>query len=188
MSKSRRMRRAILSLAAVSAFALALPWHAGASVGAGPWQERQRAVLDAAKRTAASQSGSPAPLVADNFQVLGHANLVGGVPNGDVWFYDHGGAVGKFAYVGTWSAQCTGQGAKVVYVNDLTNPRQPVQLSFLPNPTGVPELDLTVRADGTALALLATPNSEFSDTYCGTSFGGEFRIVDISDPAAPQPL
>src|SRR6266511_3938385 len=239
MSKSRRMRRAILSLAAVSAFALALPWHAGASVGAGPWQERQRAVLDAAKRAAASQSGSPAPLVADNFQVLGQANLGGGVPNGDVWFYDHGGAVGKFAYVGTWSAQCTGQGAKVVDVNDptnpkwegyigarrnssnedvvvrrvggrdvlgigvqacgpggsdglalfdVTNPRQPVQLSFLPTPTGVHELDLTVRADGTALALLATPYSEFSDTYFGTSFGGEFRIVDVSNPAAPRPL
>jgi hypothetical protein len=233
------MRRAILSLAAVSALVLALPSFAGASVASDPGEERPQGMLDAAKRAAASHSGSPAPLVADNFQVLGHANLGGGVPNGDVWFYDHGGAVGKFAYVGTWSAQCTGQGAKIVDVNDptrprweglvgahrnssnedvvvrrigsrdvlgigvqacgpggsdglalfdVTNPRQPVELSFLPTPTGVHELDLTVRADGTALALLATPFSEFSDTYFGTSFGGEFRIVDISDPAAPQPL
>ena len=107
------MRRAILSLAAVSALVLALPSLAGASVGSDPREERPQGMLDAAKRAAASHSGSPAPLVADNFQVLGHANLGGGVPNGDVWFYDHGGAVGKFAYVGTWSAQCTGQGAKI---------------------------------------------------------------------------
>src|SRR6266508_4522238 len=184
-------------------------------------------------------SGPASQGVTDDFEIVGQANLGGGVPNGDVWFYDHGGAVGKFAYVGTWSAQCTGQGAKVVDVNDptnpkwegyigarrnssnedvvvrrvggrdvlgigvqacgpggsdglalfdVTNPRQPVQLSFLPTPTGVHELDLTVRADGTALALLATPYSEFSDTYFGTSFGGEFRIVDVSNPAAPRPL
>jgi hypothetical protein len=239
MSKSRRMRHTILSLATVSAFVLALPSLAGASVAADPWEDRQHAVLDAAKQAAAAHSGSPVPLVADNFQVLGHANLGGGVPNGDVWFHDHGGAVGKFAYVGTWSAQCTGQGAKVVDVNDptmpkwegyvgarknssnedvvvrrignrdvlgigvqacgpggadglalfdVTNPREPVELSFLPTPTGVHELDLTVRANGKALALLATPYSEFSDTYFGTSFGGEFRIVDISKPKAPKPL
>ena len=97
MSNSRRIRRTILSLAALSALVLALPSIAGASVGGDPWEERHHAVLDAAKRAAASQSSSPAPLVADNFEVLGHANLGGGVPNGDVWFYDHGGAVGKFA-------------------------------------------------------------------------------------------
>ena len=186
------------------------------------------------RRPRASGGGA---LVANNFQVLGHANLGGGVPNGDVWFYDHGGSVGKFAYVGTWSAQCTGQGAKIVDVNDptkpkwraswgakelvqrgrrvrrigtrdvlgigvqtcgpggseglalfdVTNPRAPVELSFLPTP-GVHELDLVVRPDGRALALLATPFTEFADTYFGTSLGGEFRIVDITNPAAPVPL
>ena len=233
------MRRNIMSLAVVSALVLALASLAGARAAAGPWEVRLDGALDAAKQAASAQSGSPAPLVADNFDVLGHANLGGGTPNGDVWFYDHGGSVGKFAYVGTWSGQCTGQGAKVVDVNDPTNPKwegfvgarknssnedvvvrrigskdvlgigvqacgpggsdglalfdvtnplKPVELSFLPTPTGVHELDLTVRADGKALALLATPFSEFFDTYFGTNFGGEFRIVDISDPASPQPL
>jgi len=233
------MRRNIISLAVVSALVLALASIAGARAGDEAWEERVHGVLDAAKTGASAQSGSQASLVADNFDVLGHANLGGGVPNGDVWFYDHGRSVGKFAYVGTWSAQCTGQGAKIVDVNDptkpkwegyvgarknssnedvvvrrignkdilgigvqacgpggsdglaifdVTNPLKPVELSFLPTPTGVHELDLTVRLDGKALALLATPFSEFIDTYFGTSFGGEFRIVDISDPANPQPL
>jgi hypothetical protein len=231
------MRRSILPLAALAALAFASTAHAASSDD--PWEQRLSGTLDAAKQAASAQSGGPAPLVADNFELLGHANLGGGVPNGDVWFHDHGGTVGKFAYVGTWSAQCTGQGAKVIDVNDptkprwegfvgarknssnedvvvrrignrdvlgigvqacgtggsdglalfdVTNPRNPVELSFLPTPTGVHELDLTVRPDGTALALLATPYSEFYDTYFGTSFGGEFRIVDITDPAAPEPL
>lgn len=223
----------------VSALVLAVTSLAGASAGDELLDERAHAALDAAKQAASAQSGKTAALVADNFDVLGHANLGGGVPNGDVWFFDHGGSVGKFAYVGTWSGQCTGQGAKIVDVNnptkpkwegfvgarknssnedvvvrrigsrdvlaigvqacgpggsdglalfDVTNPLKPVELSFFPTPTGVHELDLTVRPDGMALALLATPFSEFIDTYFGTSFGGEFRIVDISNPANPQPL
>src|SRR3990170_9083393 len=114
------MRSTTLALAAVSALVLAVASLAGAGAGSGPSDERLDGTLDAAKRAASAQSGSPAPLVADNFEVLGHANLGGGVPNGDVWFFDHGGSVGKFAYVGTWSAQCTGQGAKIVDVNDPT--------------------------------------------------------------------
>src|ERR671918_2563342 len=202
----------------------------------------QRSKVDAwwaHQRVPGSATGGPSPLVADDFTVLGHANLGGGVPNGDVAFFDHGGSVGKYAYVGTWSGQCTGQGAKIVDVNDpthpkwegfvgarrnssnedvvvgrigsrdvlgigvqscgpggsdglalfdVTDPRNPQELSFLATPSGVHELDLVTRPDGKALALLATPFTEFLDTYFGTSFGGEFRIVDISNPAAPSPL
>ena len=75
------------------------------------------------QRVPGSASGGPSPLFADDFTVLGHANLGGGVPNGDVYFFDHGGSVGKYAYIGTWSAQCTGQGAKIVDVNDSGRPR-----------------------------------------------------------------
>jgi len=233
------VRRALLSVSAIFAVLVAAVAPASAGSADDRWKERFHAVLDAAQRAATASAGSPAPLVADNFQVLGHANLGGGVPNGDVWFHDHGGSAGKFAYVGTWSAQCTGQGAKIVDVNDptrprwtgyvgarkgssnedvvvrrigdrdvlgigvqacgrdgvdglalfdVTDPRRPVELSFLPTPTGVHELDLAVRPDGTALALLATPYSEFFDTYFATSFGGEFRVADITDPTSPQPL
>ena len=233
------MRRSILLLALVLALVPAAGSAARTGAGGVPWEDRVQAVLGAAEQSASAPSDKAAALVADNFELLGQANLGGGVPNGDVWFYDHGGSVGKFAYVGTWSGQCTGHGAKVVDVNDprqpkwegyvggrknssnedvvvrriggrdvlgigvqscgpggsnglalydVTNPRAPVELSFLPTGTGVHELDLTVRPDGRALALLATSFSEFSDTYFGTSFGGEFRIVDVSNPRAPVPL
>jgi hypothetical protein len=183
-------------------------------------------------------AGPPSALVADNFDVLGHVNLGGGSPNGDIFFFDHGGDVGKFAYVGTWSSPCSGHGIKIVDVNDpghpklvaraggrtgisnedvvvteiggmdvlgigvqlckpqggsgglqlfdVTDPTEPQALSFLSVPGGgVHELDMVTRSDGTSLALLAVPFTEFDDTYFGTDSGGEFRIVDITDPAAP---
>jgi hypothetical protein len=76
--------------------------------------------------------------------VLGHANLGGGVPNGDVWFHDHDGDVGKFAYVGTWSAQCTGQGAKIVDVNDPTLPQW---VGYVGARRGSSNEDVVVNAD-----------------------------------------
>jgi hypothetical protein len=184
-------------------------------------------------------SGPASPGIADNFEVVGHSNLGGGVPNGDVFVYDHGGSVGTYAYVGTWSAQCTGQGAKIVDVNDptrpkwvgyvgarkdssnedvvvarigsrdvlgigvqacgrrgsaglalfdVTDPRNPVELSFLPTVSGgVHELDLVVRDDGQALALLAVPFAEFTfDEEGNPTPVGEFQIANISDPEHPE--
>jgi hypothetical protein len=179
-------------------------------------------------------TGSPSPLVADNFDVLGHVNLPGGAPNGDVFFYDHGGSIGKFAYVGTWSDPCSGTGVKVIDVNDpshpkfvttagamrgvshedivvrrigdrdvlavgvqickagavgglqlidVTNPRQPKVLSFLRVPSGgIHELDMVVRPDGQVLVLAAVPFAEFDNVYFGTDNGGDFRIIDVTDP------
>jgi hypothetical protein len=186
-------------------------------------------------------AGPPSALVADNFDVLGHVNLGGGSPNGDVFFFDHGGDAGKFAYVGTWSVPCSGHGIKIIDVNDPTDPKvvaraggrtgisnedvvvteignmdvlgigvqlckpqggsgglqlfdvsdptEPRTLSFFPVPAGgVHELDMVTRADGRTLALLAVPFTEFDNTYFGTDSGGEFRIVDITDPSAPAEL
>lgn len=182
----------------------------------------------------------PSSLGADNFDVLGHSNLGGGSPHGDVAFFDHGATVGKHAYVGTWSSPCSGVGAKIVDVNDpakpklvsyvggrtgvsnedlvvqrigdrdvlaigvqpckgqggtgglalfdVTNPDVPQELSFLPFPFGVHELDMVVRADGRALALLAVPFTEFENVYFGGDLGGEFKIVDVSVPTAPKLL
>jgi hypothetical protein len=183
-------------------------------------------------------AGPPSQLVADDFDVLGHVNLGGGSPNGDVYFFDHGGDVGKYAYVGSWSSPCSGAGAKIVDVNDpshpkvvarvggrtgvsnedvvvieigtmdvlgigvqlckaqggsgglalfeVTDPTDPQFLAFHPVPAGgVHELDMVTRGDGTSLALLAVPFTEFDNEYFGANSGGEFRIVDITDPAAP---
>lgn len=229
------MRRIPVATSVLTGLVLALAVPAGAHSGGDPLHDRLHGALGAAKDAAVASAGSPAPAVSENFALVGHANLGGGTPNGDVWFHDHGDTVGKYAYVGTWSAQCTGQGAKIVDVTDptsprftgyvgarrgssnedvvvrrigerevlgigvqacgaggadglalfdVTNPRRPVALSFLETPSGVHELDLVVRDDGTALALLATP---FTELF-GAEFGGEFRIVDITDPAAPVAL
>ncbi|MBA2640086.1 MAG: hypothetical protein H0U77_08875 [Nocardioidaceae bacterium] len=52
--------------------------------------------------------------------------------------------------------QACGRGGSDGLALDMTHPRHPQELSFLPTPAGVHELDLVVRPDGTALALLAT--------------------------------
>jgi hypothetical protein len=72
---------------------------------------------------------------------------------------------------------------------DVTDPTRPQALSFFPVPAGgVHELDIVTRADETTLALLAVPFTEFDNTYFGADAGGEFRIVDITDPTAPVEL
>jgi hypothetical protein len=69
---------------------------------------------------------------------------------------------------------------------DVTNPDVPRELSFVPFPFGVHELDMVVRADGRALALLAVPFTEFENVYFGGDLGGEFEIVDVTNPTAPK--
>src|SRR5918994_3415918 len=190
----------------------------GASVSAGPSGDHRDRFLKHERSKVAP--GPPSELVAENFDVLGHANLGGGSPNGDIYFYDYGGTIGKYVFVGTWSAPCSGDGVKIVNVNDptnpklvavagrrtgvsnedvvviqigervvlgvgvqickaqggpgglalfdVTNPNKPTELGFLPVPAGgVHELDMVARADGTSLALLAVPFTEFDDTYLG---------------------
>ncbi len=64
---------------------------------------------------------------------------------------------------------------------DITDPRNPAPLSFVgTGARGVHELDVTVRPDR-ALALLAVPYGERGG-------GGDFRIVDITDPRHPVQL
>lgn len=189
--------------------------------------------------TTAADAAARGP-VTDDFTILGHLGLPGKSPDADVFFYDHGGEIGKFAYVGTWSGPCSANGVKIIDVNDpaapelvgfanpgpgvstedvvvrrigsrdvmatglqvcgeggrpgvaffdVTDPRHPVQLSFSRTPFGgVHELDLVVRPDGRALALLAVPYVEFSAEYFGGGGGGDLRILDVTDPENPEKL
>jgi hypothetical protein len=120
-----------------------------------------------------------APLIADSFAVLGHANLGGGVPNGDVAFFDHGDAVGKFAYVGTWSAQCTGQGAKIVDVNDPTHPKW---VGFVGTRRGSSNEDVVVIEIGErdVLGIGVQP--------CGRNGQAGLALYDVTDPLHPSEL
>src|SRR6266542_5356214 len=67
-------------------------------------------------------------------------------------------------------------------------PRHPAALSFFGTVSGgVHELDLMVRPDGRALALLAVPFAEFTfDEEGNPTPRGEFWIVDITDPRNPK--
>jgi hypothetical protein len=233
----RRVSVASRVLMVAAALALVAGQAAGTSASpSGDHDDLKRSIHD----DHVPPAGQPSTLVAENFDVLGHSNLGGGSPHGDVYFFDHDGTVGKHAYVGTWSSPCSGVGAKIVDVNDptkpklvsyvggrtgvsnedlvvqrigtrdvlaigvqpckaqggtgglalfdVTNPDRPTELSFTPFPFGVHELDMVVRADGRALALLAVPFTEFENTYFGGSLGGEFKIVDVTNPSAPALL
>ena len=73
---------------------------------------------------------------------------------------------------------------------DVTNPRNPRNLSLLEignegAGAGVHELDVAVRPNGQALALLATPFTEQADR---PRVPGDFRIVDITRPRRPVEL
>jgi hypothetical protein len=231
------MRVVRASVTAIVPALLVVASQAGVSIAHGRDEPKSFEAHESKKFAA----GAASQLVADNFDVLGHVNLGGGSPNGDVFFFDHGGDIGKYAYVGTWSSPCSGHGIKIVDVNDptqpkvvalaggrtgisnedvvvreigdidvlgigvqvckpqggsgglqlfdVTDPTDPQALSFFPVPSGgVHELDMVTRADGTTLALLAVPFTEFDNTYFGADSGGEFRIVDITDPTDPVEL
>ena len=215
--------------AATATLALAVTGAAGADPGD----------LKAQKADHVFPKGPGSVKVADNFDVLGYNSLGGGSPHGDVAFFDHGGAVGKHAYVGTWSTPCSGIGVKVVDVGnpgrpkvvanaggapgtswediavarigdrdvlaagvqqcngngfgalaliDVTDPANPRTLSMIRGDNyNVHELDLVVREDGRALVLAAVPHNETYDIF-GVEYGGEVRIVDVTDPTAPEEL
>jgi len=170
------MRRIILLLAGICTLALGFASLGGA--GAGDLEARFH--LDTAEEAAISQSGSSrSPLVASNFTVLGHSNLGGGVPNGDVWFYNHGGSVGKFAYVGTWSAQCTGQGAKIV---DVNNPRAPKWEGYVGARKGSSNEDVVVRRIGNRDVL------GIGVQACGAGGSNGLALFDVTNPRSPSQL
>jgi hypothetical protein len=234
-------RRARRLLAAAVALFLLIPAASAASPAPAPDAQSRLEAHERhlSARTAGGGGTQQTGTITDHFWLLGHHQLRGPT-NGDVWFYDHGGHLGKYAYIGTWSDPCSGIGVKIVDVNDpthprlvattstwpgvshedvvvrriggrdilgvgiqicgeggvgglalfdVTNPRQPTRLSFLETPSGgVHELDLVVRPGGRALALLAVPFAEFDNVWFGADNGGDFRIVDITDPSQPVPL
>ena len=81
------MRRILFVLCALLLITICGGSLAGAAgQEARPWDERVHGLVSAARNAAAGQAAASSVLVADNFDVLGHANLGGGVTNGYVWF------------------------------------------------------------------------------------------------------
>src|SRR5262245_8150885 len=65
---------------------------------------------------------------------------------------------------------------------DVTDPTDPRELSFVPTPVGIHELDLVTRADGRSLVLATLPHSESAGE------GGDVRIIEVTDPEHPVEL
>jgi hypothetical protein len=72
---------------------------------------------------------------------------------------------------------------------DVTDPAHPRRLGTWRSPwRGVHELDVVVRRDGRALALVSTPHSERDSMLMHRDVGGDWRIIDITDPTRPRQL
>lgn len=123
-------------------------------------------------------SGPPTPLVLNNFELIGHTNLGGGVPNGDVFLYDHP-AAGKHAYIGTWSAQCTGQGVKVV---DVSDPARPQWVGYIGARKGSSLEDVVVLRVGDRDVL------GIGVQQCGRGGANGLALYDVTDPVRPSEL
>lgn len=116
---------------------------------------------------------------ADNFRVLGHAPLGGPTPHGDVFFYDHGGDIGKYAYVGTWSFPCSGVGVKIVNVNDSVAPRSTARTAAIKS---VSHEDVVVQriADRDVLGI--------GIQACGRGGKNGLKLVDVTNPGQPRKI
>ena len=97
--------------------------------------------------------------------------------------------IGDRVVMGTGLQPCGRGGFSGFAMFDVTRPRHPRFLALMHTPgIGVHELDLVVRPDGTALALLATPFADFGYLYFDEPRSGEVQIVDISRPRKPKRL
>jgi hypothetical protein len=116
---------------------------------------------------------------ADNFRVLGHAPLGGPTPHGDVFFYDHGGDVGKYAYVGTWSFPCSGVGVKIVNVNDSTIPQSTARTVTIKSAS---HEDVVVQriADRDVLGI--------GIQQCDRGGKNGLKLVDVTNPDQPRQI
>ena len=124
----------------------------------------------------------PTPLLANNFEVLGHNDLGLQDTNGDVWVH------GDFAYVGTWADPCTGRGVKIIDVSDLSAPRV---IGALAKHPGTSAEDMVVRSVSTAfftgdLMAVGIQRCGGQPALNKQWFGPEFW--DVTDPNRPRQL
>ena len=144
------------------------------------FRRKQRRVASAGTQGRnVTPSTTRAPAQASNFRVLGHLNLPGRTPHADVALFDHGGAVGKHAYVGTWGFPCSGTGVKIINVED---PNAPTLAATTPRRADVSHEDIVVREIG-GRDILAVGIQQ-----CGNDGNTGLRLFDVTDPDAPTHL
>jgi len=96
-----------------------------------------------------------------NPRLVARVGLRAGVSNEDVVVR----RIGNRDVLAVGVQPCTSPAPAGLRLFDVTTPKNPTPLGFLPQPGGVHELDMVVRPDGRALALLAEPFVEFGNTY-----------------------
>jgi hypothetical protein len=90
--------------------------------------------------------------------------------------------IGNRHILGVGIQGCAQGGRGGLALFDVTNPKNPRKLSFFPTGSnGVHELDMVMRPDGRALALLAVPFGEVSGT-------ADLQILDVTRPRNPTKL
>jgi hypothetical protein len=152
ISALSRSRRFLVFLVAVAGLAVTIVISRGEAVADPPPNPHRdgglQNALDALNARARAYGllnqtppGDPTPLVADNFEVLGHNGLGGRDDRfefGDVWVH------GDFAYVGSFGSfgNCTRRGPTIIDVSDLQAPRV---IGSLASPLGADGQDIVVR-------------------------------------------
>ena len=149
------------------------------------WQRAHDILIHAhAPQLSASAAGTvSSDVVAENFDVIGQADLGLIDTNADVWVH------GDTAYVGTWEIPCDAAGVKIV---DVTDPASPTQIGNLAQIPGTSAEDIVVRSVSTAWFegdLLATgiQRCDYEDRSLDDDKFG-FDLWDVTDPASPVHL
>jgi hypothetical protein len=97
--------------------------------------------------------------------------------------------IGRRVVLAVGIQRCAEDAAQGLALYDVTVPARPRRLAFWRSPgRGVHELDVVVRRDGRVLALVATPHSERDSGLQGRDLGGDFRVIEITDPRRPTQL
>jgi hypothetical protein len=118
--------------------------------------------------------------VTNNFDVVAHLSLGGRSGDGDVFYFDHGPAVGQFAYVGTTADFCTGGGPKVVDVTDPAQPRVVARPRL--------KFDDVSYEDPVVLPVGGRPVLAVGVQICGEAGQGGLALFDVGEPREPGRL
>ena len=114
---------------------------------------------------------------------IGHLDLDPGLRYGDLFFYDHGGDVGPFVYLGTSSnfeaEPVCGGGVKIVDVSDPADPALVATASADPD---VSSEDVAVARVGERDVLAVGIQACADDAPHGLA------LFDVTDPSAPEQL
>jgi hypothetical protein len=147
------------SLATGLALVFAIP-QTIASAGQPPQRSPEGGLEQTVATATANRGPDGRPAVLQNFRLVGHSELGGGIDFADIW------AHGDFVYVGT---SCGGNlsrdGGGGVRVVDISHPAHPVLVSTLPN-------DRFTRAQDVVVRRVSTP-----------SFTGDLAAVGIQSCA-----